>query len=67
MATDATLEALAVERLKKLHRERPIVRVSIKGKMTSKELIEEIQKRTKLGRELIANEIAYMKRMRGKG
>lgn len=59
-----TLEALAAERLKKLYRERPIVRITIDGKKTSKELIQEIDKRTKLGRDLIESEIEYMKRLK---
>lgn len=63
---EEVLEALAAERLKKLHRERPIVRITIDGKKTSKELIEEIQKRTPLGRELIKSEMAYIKRLREK-
>ena len=61
---DEVLEALAAERLKKLYRERPVVRITIQGKKTSKELIEEIEKRTKLGRELIESEIEYMKRLK---
>ena len=61
---EETLEALAAERLKKLYQERPIVRITIDGKKTSKELIEEIQKRTPLGRELIESEMAYIKRLR---
>jgi len=61
---DEVLEALAAERLKKLYRERPDVRITSQGKKTSKELIEEIEKRTKLGRELIESEIEYMKRLK---
>jgi len=61
---EEVLEALAAERLKKLYRERPVVRITIGGKWTSEELIREIEKRTPLGEELIRSEIEYMKRLR---